>query len=502
MTLRSRLAIGLITIAVILVIPLLIAVQSLDRLHRETRALQRGEFAGSLLLGRLRESLNDLRRVETNLGLLHDSSSLDAMATQIAEVRELADSLEHYQLSDAASDVRRSIAAIARWGPEEHKAAKALKYDVADTISAAYLRPALDSADAGVRSAEQDLRNRTSERIDRSAGSLRQTQVAALVGLVLAIALAAGIGFWLTRFITKPVLALEAGMRAVSDGQLDYKLKYDTTQDHEFGHLARSFDDMARQLADLDKLKAEFVSVASHELKTPINVVIGYVQLLEEGIYGDVPAKQREILTTVNKQMAQLQRLVQQLLDVSRFEAGGGRIEPRPLELPRMLDDLEEAFAVLARQRGVRFTVERGDDLPGEVIWDKDRMNEVLGNLLSNAFKFTKQNGEVCLSVESAGDHVVIKVRDTGAGIPPEQVSRIFEKFYQADNQRAASAVGTGLGLAIVKSIVDAHDGRIRCESKAGEGTTFIIEVPTVVRRRSMSTPRKIPKPKFPGLST
>jgi signal transduction histidine kinase len=316
------------------------------------------------------------------------------------------------------------------------------------------------------------------------------------------VLLAAGIGFWLTRFIIKPVSALDAGMRAVADGQLDYKLKYDTTKDHEFGHLARSFQDMARQLAELDKLKAEFVSVASHELKTPINVIIGYVQLLEEGIYGEVPAKQKEILKTVNTQVNQLSRLVQQLLDVSRFEAGGGRIDPRPVDLPAMLDDLERAFAVLAMQRAVRFTVTRGDDLPREVVWDKDRMNEVLGNLLSNAFKFTNQNGEVCLSVESAGDHIEIKVRDTGAGIPPEQVSRIFEKFYQADNQGSASAAGTGLGLAIVKGIVDAHDGRIRCESKTGVGTTFIIDLPTMVRRRSQQIQRKIPKPKFARLST
>ena len=461
MTLRSRLAVGLISIALILVIPLLMAVQSLDRLHKEARALRSGEFAASLLVGRLREGLRDLRRAETNIAILHDSSSLDVMAAEVREVRQLADSLEQYELSTAASDVRTSVAAIARWGPEEYEAARRKRYDVADTISARYLVPALDSAEVGVRTAEENLRQRTSEVIERSAGALRRAQVVALTGLVLAVILAAGIGFWLTRFIIKPVSALEAGMQAVADGQLDYKLKYDTTQDHEFGHLARSFDDMARQLAELDKLKAEFVSVASHELKTPINVIIGYVQLLEEGLYGDVPPRQKEVLKTVATQVSQLSRLVQQLLDVSRFEAGGGRIDPRSVDLPAMLDDLERAFAVLAMQRGVHFTVNR-EDIPQEVIWDKDRMNEVLGNLLSNAFKFTTQNGEVCLSVHGAGDHIEIRVRDTGAGIPPEQVSRIFEKFYQADNQRAASAVGTGLGLAIVKSIVDAHDGRIR----------------------------------------
>src|SRR4051812_48424150 len=285
MTLRSRLAIGLISIAVILVIPLLIAVQSLNRLHREARALQSGEFAGSLLLGSLRESLNDLRRAETRLLFVHDSASRNAMASQIDEVRLLTDSLDHYHLSGAAADVRRAVGQIAKWGPEEFSAALSKRTEVADTISGHYLIPALDSAEAGVRSAEDDLRQRTADRIDRSASALRRTQTAAIGGLVLALAAAAAIGFWLMRFITKPVLALEAGMRAVADGQLDYKLAYDTSKEHEFGRLARSFDAMSRQLADLDKLKAEFVSVASHELKTPINVVIGYLALLEEGIY-------------------------------------------------------------------------------------------------------------------------------------------------------------------------------------------------------------------------
>lgn len=493
MTLRSRLAIGLITIAIILVIPLLIAVQSLDRLYREARALQSGEFAGSLVLGSLREGLRDLRSLENRLLFVHDSASRNAIAAQIDQVRTLTDSLDHFQLNDAAKDIRRAVAQIARWGPAEYQAALADQPHVADSISARYLVPSLDSADAGVRSAEDDLRQKTAERMERSADALHQTQRISILAMVLALAIAAAVAAWLMRFITRPVLALEAGMRAVADGQLEYKLDYDTTKQHEFGRLARSFDDMARQLAELDKLKAEFVSVASHELKTPINVVIGYLQLLEEGIYGPLTPKQLEVHRTITTQVSQLQRLTQQLLDVSRFEAGGGRIEPRQVDLPKMLDELERAFHVLAVQRSVSFTIERGSDLPHHVMWDKDRVNEVLGNLLSNAFKFTGQGGAVTLTVENAGDSVVMRVRDTGAGIPAEQLSRVFEKFYQADNQGSASVPGTGLGLAIVKGIVEAHGGQIRCESKIGVGTTFIIDLPKSVRRRSMSTPRIMP---------
>jgi signal transduction histidine kinase len=490
MTLRSRLAFGLLTIAIILVIPLLIAVQSLDRLHRDARALEEGEFPASLLLGQLREGLLDLRRQELRLLFVRDAESRDAVARQISYVRGLADSLEHYKLPEAANDVRRAITKINEWGPQEYQAALSGRGDRADEISKSYFVPALDSADAGVRMAEEELREGLRARVSQSATAIKKVKTGAIIGMILALVIASIIAAWLTRSIIKPVNALDAGMRAVADGQFEYKLKYDTTKQHEFGQLARSFESMAGQLAELDKLKAEFVSIASHELKTPINVIIGYLQLLEEGIYGPLSPKQREVHKTLTSQVGQLQRLVVQLLDVSRFEAGGGRLEPRPIALGKMFDELEHAFQVLAHQRGVEFTVERQGELPEEVVWDKDRVNEVLGNLLANAFKFTGKGGRVRLVVESDGSSIVMKVQDTGAGIPADQLPRVFEKFYQANNQASASAAGTGLGLAIAKQIVEAHGGNISIESTAGIGTTFTISLPMQVRRRSSSATR------------
>jgi signal transduction histidine kinase len=139
---------------------------------------------------------------------------------------------------------------------------------------------------------------------------------------------------------------------------------------------------------------------------------------------------------------------------------------------------------VLAVQRGVEFRVTMGDGLPEEVQWDPDRINEVMGNLLANAFKFTASGGTVELSATPSDHHVKVEVRDTGAGIPPEQLPHVFEKFYQADNQRSASMPGTGLGLAIAKEIVEAHRGQIQCDSVLGEGTTFTLLLPTEVRLR------------------
>jgi signal transduction histidine kinase len=298
------------------------------------------------------------------------------------------------------------------------------------------------------------------------------------------------IALW--RTVSKPVQDLEAGMEAVAAGQFDYRLSVSPTRNDEFGRLAASYKSMAAQLAQLDRLKAEFVSVASHELKTPINVILGYLQLLNEGVYGSISAKQGEILRTVDAQTRSLSRLVHQLLDISRFEAGGGKLDLRPTELGHFLSDLESTFEVLSMQRGIHFRVVRTGPLPAEVVWDPDRINEVLGNLLSNAFKFTKKDGTVELDVQADGGQIRVTVSDTGAGIPPEQLPHIFRKFFQADNQHSAAHDGTGLGLAIAKQIVDAHGGKLTVESRVGEGTTFSIVLPVRTgprpRRRSAAT--------------
>jgi signal transduction histidine kinase len=357
------------------------------------------------------------------------------------------------------------------------------------------VRPALQDAEVAISSAEQDLRGRTTDRVTSAEEKLADGERYSLAALAVALLLATAIAMWLTRSVSQPIQALDEGMRAVADGDLDHRLDYDVHRKDEFGRLATSFAEMSRQLADLDKLKAEFVSIASHELKTPINVILGYLSLMQEGMYGPMDERQFPVVETIETQARTLARLANQLLDVSRFEAGGGRIEPRPLKLHTMLDELERTFHVLAVQREVAFTVTRNENLPDDVVWDAERINEVTGNLLSNAFKFTNAGGKVELIAGPDENGVCIEVSDTGAGIPPDQLPHIFEKFYQADNQRAASAKGSGLGLAIAKEIVEAHHGDITCSSALGKGTRFTIILPiTVVKGRRTGGFRVVPQ--------
>jgi signal transduction histidine kinase len=485
MTLRSRLVVGLVTIAIVLVGPLVFAIRSLYGLHDDAKALRDREFAASLLIGRLREGLNDLRREELALLFAKNAASRDAMDREVGHVGALADSLAHFQLPSYASDINGSIRQIAAAAPAEYDMALQGDTARADSVSSRVFVPALSRADSMVALAERDLRDRTTAQVNEQARRIAGTTTISVAALTVALLLAGAIAFWLTRSISAPILDLRTGMSSVADGDLTYRLSIPSDRSDEFGRLAESFEEMTRQLSELDKLKAEFVSVASHELKTPINVMIGYLQLLDEGVYGPLNPKQIEVHRTLVVQANTLLRLVKQLLDVSRFEAGGGRLEPREVKVDHLLAELEDSFHVLAVQRNVDFKIERRPGLPDQVYWDLDRMNEVLGNLLSNAFKFTPHGGSVMLVLDPVDQGIKMQVCDTGAGIPPQQLPRIFDKFYQADNQHSAYADGTGLGLAIAKQIVEAHGGAISCESRMGKGTTFTITLPTRVRRRS-----------------
>lgn len=490
MTLRARLTLGLLTIAVILIVPLIVATRSLNRLHGEAEALRTGDFAASLMLGRLRDALNDLRQAELALLYVREEKSRQAMNDRVKEIQRLADSLDTYELLGSARDVRKSMNAVSVGAQAEYKAAIGERPGEAERISSAQVMPAIARAESAVFAAERALSERTRDRVAFAASHARQAREAAIIGLALAIIVATLIAAKLTQSVSVPVRELERGMRRVADGELDAKVAISPSRTDEFGRLAASFEDMTAQLVELDKLKAEFVSVASHELKTPINVIMGYVQLMQEGMYGPMSEKQRGVAVILEKQINALSRMVKQLLDVTRFEAGGGRIEVRPVELRGLLHNLEEAFQVLADQRGVRFQASLTDGVPETVHWDADRMNEVLGNLLANAFKFTEKGGEVELHVTSTDHTVQLEVRDSGAGIPSDQVGRIFDKFFQADNQGAASQVGSGLGLAIARQIVEAHHGSISCDSTPGVGTTFTIVLPEhATARRATQAP-------------
>ncbi len=491
MTLRARLTLGFLAIAAILVIPLGISLWSLNEVKNATQTLESRNVTPSIELGRAIRALEVVRKQEQIYPIFPEDTTGPAMRAALDSLETAVTGLGRYGLELEAGRLGREVDSIRVALPALRMAADANDTLALDSISQLRTQPAIQRAENQLSSVRSQLEESTGSVVREAAKVAGDAYQTALTALALAVLLAAGVSIHTARSVSRPVRELERGMDAVAGGNFTRPLGIAPSRDDEFGRLAQSYHTMARQLADLDRLKAEFISVASHELKTPINVILGYLQLLDEGVYGTLTPRQRDVLATLASQGQSLARLVQQLLDISRFEAGGGKLEPRDMELGPFIAELESAFHVLAHQRGVTFHVLRGEDLPQVVRWDSDRMNEVVGNLLSNAFKFTERGGRVDLEVTASAENVQMVVRDTGAGIPPSQLPHVFRKFYQADNQTAATIKGTGLGLAIAKEIVEAHGGRITVDSTPGVGTTFhmILPLRSPLRRATGAQP-------------
>lgn len=490
LTLQTRLNLGILAIAVVLVAPLVLSLRALQQIQADTALLRDREYAASLLLGRMRVAHDEIELNTSYIPVFYSDSIQTSYVDQVQALARQTDTLAQLTESAVVGQIRSALGRVFEQAPAAFALARTNRTARRDSVINVFISPALSTVGRVLESTSTLLEERTAERVEDFAARTEDAGVLAIGALGIAILIAFGVALWLTRSISAPLKELDAGMRAVAEGHFRRPLAISGDRSDEFGRLAESFRSMAAQLEELDRLKAEFVSIATHELKTPVNVMLGYLQLLQENVYGELTEKQREIAGTLVSQTQQLARLIRQLLDVSRFDAGGGKLDTKPVVLAEFLDDLERAFKVLALQREVSFEVKSDRDIPHEVLWDPTRMNEVLGNLLSNAFKFTNKAGRVFLVVGREGDHVRMAVGDTGAGIPRDQIPHIFEKFYQADTQAPLALRGAGLGLAIAKSIVTAHNGSIEVESRVGVGTTFTIRLPIrVIRRPATNIP-------------
>ncbi len=231
-----------------------------------------------------------------------------------------------------------------------------------------------------------------------------------------------------------------------------------------------------REIETSNRLKSEFLSTMSHELRTPLNAVIGYSGLLLEGIGGDIDDEARLMISRIEDSSHRLLRLINDVLDLSKIEAGRLVLVENRFAVRELLNTLGEQTRVLVKP-GVRFAILIAPDVPAEMYGDKDRIAQIVVNLLSNAFKFTAA-GQVTLDTRYEQRTLMVEVRDTGIGIPPHALQFIFDEFRQVDGSAARVYEGTGLGLSIVKKLTEAMGGQVQVSSKLGVGTTFTVVLP------------------------
>lgn len=307
---------------------------------------------------------------------------------------------------------------------------------------------------------------------------------------LLLIAVAAGLGavlliLGLSRRILAPVEALTAAARCMEAGDLSQRVEI-TSQD-EIGDLSRAFNAMADGLARLEQLRRNMTADVAHELRTPLTSIRGYLEAIQDGVV----QPDGRVIDSLHEETMLLNRLVDDLQDLSLAEAGQLGLERQPVALADVVDRAVEAARPRAVAKGVALQVDLPEDLP-LVDVDPRRIGQVLRNLLENGLTHTEPGGEIAVAARAAGQWVKVSVRDTGSGIATEDLPYVFERFYRADKSRSRATGGAGLGLAIVKQLVEAHGGQIEVQSRGesswsptAEGTQFTFTLPVAKERET-----------------
>jgi two-component system sensor histidine kinase GlrK len=279
----------------------------------------------------------------------------------------------------------------------------------------------------------------------------------------------------ITRSLTQPINTLKQKTREIAQGRFEGNLNISSPP--ELRDLAASFNMMCQKLNDLEKMKADFYASMSHELRTPLTCIKEGTGLLLEGVAGTTTEKQRKLLTIVAEESNRLISLVTSLLDLSKMEAGMMTYSLEKSTVAPLIHKAVMEITPLIEAKEIKIETDVAAELPPLKV-DRERVLQVLRNLLGNAAKFTPKAGKVKVVARSVDGGIEISVWDTGPGIAAEKIDAIFEKFQQGTSNGASAANGTGLGLAIAKQIVTSHGGQIWAENQPERGSTFFIVLP------------------------
>ncbi len=302
-----------------------------------------------------------------------------------------------------------------------------------------------------------------------------------LWGAVAAVAIALTVAYFLSRSITLPIRQMKETAEQIAKGNFQPRVRIKSRD--ELGELADSLNTMANELQQkiedlrrMDRIRTDFVANVSHELRTPLTLIKGYTETLQSEAIADKDKADR-FLSVIKEHTDRLGNIVEDLLTLSELQSAKDLTDRERFNLKALVGDVVLGFghAISSKKQTLKVNPQ-GDDF--SINADRDKIEQVLVNLIDNAVKYTGESGRIDLVVEGLDREIRITVRDTGVGIAKEHIDRIFERFYRADKARSRKLGGTGLGLSIAKHIVLAHNGRITIDSDLGRGTTVTVTLP------------------------
>ncbi len=300
--------------------------------------------------------------------------------------------------------------------------------------------------------------------------------------IIVLIAVDAGvIGYFVSKSISKPIRKLYKATKKLEEG--DYNVKVDINTGDEIQKLAKAFNNTTMALSrleqerkELDTAKTDFLSITSHELRSPMTPMKAQLQMLSEGYFGKLKKKQKESIEIITRNADRLDRIIVDFLEISRIEAARLKFNFREIDIGETIKETVKFMQGFANEKNIKFKLDI-DEIP-KIEADPDRISQVLRNLINNAIKFSKEKSTIEVAAKLKGDYLEFSVKDTGCGLSNENQIRIFEPFYQVEGSSKRRFGGTGLGLAICRGIVESQKGKIWVESKIDKGSKFHFTIP------------------------
>ena len=295
--------------------------------------------------------------------------------------------------------------------------------------------------------------------------------LAALISAILA-------SFFISRQVVTPMLRMMSLSHRIAEGEYEERLSLpggqQADQTDELGQLALSFNQMAEKLEKTETMRRQLIGDVTHELRTPLTAVKGYLEGLMDGVLPPDPETYQQIHSEIDR----LQRLVNDLQELSRVEAGAIQLQLAPVSPASLIERIQSALGRQFEEKNIQLVTDVEPGLP-DVLVDKDRIIQVLTNLVGNALQYTPNGGKVTMTTRRERSEILFSVKDTGIGISAEQLTHVFNRFYRTDKSRNRASGGSGIGLTIAKALVQAHQGKIWAESSGeGKGSTFSFLIP------------------------
>ncbi|MCX7748040.1 MAG: HAMP domain-containing histidine kinase [Clostridia bacterium] len=308
--------------------------------------------------------------------------------------------------------------------------------------------------------------------IQKIRKDIRDINLIIAAAALLAVILSTIVVYFNSSRISKPIRQIEYAAKKLAQGENTEDIIIYTKD--EIASLAKTFNYMKKQISDTEKMRKEFIASVSHDLRTPLTSIKGFVQGMMDGIVK--PQDTGKVLNIIKEETLRLIKLTGEILELAKIQSGSIKLHKERIGVLEIINDVSESLNMLVQEKGLQLSVECSDKIAVNV--DKDRFKQILVNILSNAIKYNKENGKVYMAVTDKDGFITFSIKDTGIGIPSEELPFIFERFYRVDKSRQSSKGGAGLGLNIVKSLVELHGGRIQAKSSLGLGTEFLFTIP------------------------